>query len=1244
MTFSISLLQIVALSSHLGTSQDLLTITFQFDRWAEETTLTLHNATDNNRTIWQFTGTTDIRETKQIFTIEIDSNNKHEHDTCWYLDIADSYGDGICCNSGNGYFNLHLNDYPLTLGNQTFFDSYIGFYWCNSFFEDSINMDPNEDSSDLDCDFSLSLVTIGPKSFTVDVKSIKNESNYWYIDWINSHSDSNDDDSSININIGDLVYLNSVNDWVSTRKNSLCIADGCYIAKIVAKSTCDAAGQYSVSLNDDKQLVSNHSGTAIEFGFCTSRNYSEYVCDSSYIIDVECDSDADEKQIDFLFSWKSDDYPQRLYWILKDLSNDMIVTQGGFEDYSKYNKTRIKYNSCSGATITTCVKINNDACFKFDLYNYEDQLETFELLLNNQPVTFGNENMKYNTKIMYFCANNFLTPKMNGNVSINPTQKPISATFVRDHDYNLTISIFSAIEATILATLTIENVTIYNSNRDLSGVGIMYSNPITFGSYKSGNITLFITNGCYKVNVNNILPVNEVVGDCVVFLNDEIVGYCYKDVSSVTDASVVVCTDKNHISHCITPHFCSSANNISNIYLSAYEMDQLDGIGTLSVASAYALVNVINQPVIDQIDCLGEWSCYNTSFRSSNGEGLSEFGITANCMGVHSCTDVLFDNATSLDLHCFSIDSCDISETSAHMRIESVNVLPGDYVTATPSKGYVSVHFWIYAIFGLTNTTIMIDNTLTYFFSRVYFGIYNITIECSPNIESGNILIYCYDYEQFFIIDDESCIQNSNWNIQLYNCQKLINNTHQIDNINTLYFYQNVTQFTKALEKISMACELNRNTHSVYDIGHSIYSGQSVINSESSGNICCRGAYSCGGTTTLSTTDGNILCGAYQSCKDISFLWTQTQSSVKDIDEGGENHDVYCAGLSSCVASAIGSDGNIICSAPFACRESVVFRAVAVFCLPYACGGANIQKFEKMYIAKNNHYMTIYSGNSENKNIEIWFFDTGYSAITFYCEENDECTIHCDKYSCGNLILYCDGLCIIDCDNTNNTYRCDFAVYSESPTMAPSAAPTAAPTPAPNVEVLLTEMDISIAFNWVMGFATVITVAIIISGFIHASKKRCGVGNDLFNWQIVVIATLHFNDFISDVFFSLRLAVIALALCEEEQTILEPLFLLFVLSVIFVVVPFSVNLFQLDYQMHKWSQDIILKETFVSNWMTSHSRKLYLMAIMTGSSFSAVGLANSYLFKLSAFSMGLPHFYRLKFQTKRFYSVVLLEV
>ena len=102
-------------------------------------------------------------------------------------------------------------------------------------------------------------------------------------------------------------------------------------------------------------------------------------------------------------------------------------------------------------------------------------------------------------------------------------------------------------------------------------------------------------------------------------------------------------------------------------------------------------------------------------------------------------------------------------------------------------------------------------------------------------------------------------------------------------------------------------------------------------------------------------------------------------------------------------------------------------------------------------------------------------------------------------------------------------------------------------------------------------------------------------------------------------------------------------FILFILSVIFVFIPVIGNLFQLHIEVLKWTSDPILVNTQVPVWIESNMKYIYMMALLSGSSFSAINLSNSYLLYLSLFSMGLSKYHKKLFQSKRFFSIILFE-
>ena len=113
---------------------------------------------------------------------------------------------------------------------------------------------------------------------------------------------------------------------------------------------------------------------------------------------------------------------------------------------------------------------------------------------------------------------------------------------------------------------------------------------------------------------------------------------------------------------------------------------------------------------------------------------------------------------------------------------------------------------------------------------------------------------------------------------------------------------------------------------------------------------------------------------------------------------------------------------------------------------------------------------------------------------------------------------------------------------------------------------------------------------------------------------------------------------------DDENKFVDYYLVLFIIGSLFLLVPLFSNILQLHFEIGKWSSDPVLRKTPVPGWIRSRVKLLYLISIVCGSSFSAVQLCNSYLFKLSVFSMGLSRYHKNLFQTKRFSSIVLLEV
>ena len=165
-----------------------------------------------------------------------------------------------------------------------------------------------------------------------------------------------------------------------------------------------------------------------------------------------------------------------------------------------------------------------------------------------------------------------------------------------------------------------------------------------------------------------------------------------------------------------------------------------------------------------------------------------------------------------------------------------------------------------------------------------------------------------------------------------------------------------------------------------------------------------------------------------------------------------------------------------------------------------------------------------------------------------------------------------------------------------------------------------------------------VTIALIIAGaglfisiigYFHANYYRI---NDYYTPNAILIAIFQILDLLSDIFLAI---IISEQINDSEHIYL----ILFICVLIFIIVPISVSFGQLLKQIskHWWKNDNI------KSWLISYSKILYLLSLFTGSSFTAIKVMNSNLFGLNIFSMDLSKNDLTRYQTKRVYSIVLIE-
>ena len=538
-----------------------------------------------------------------------------------------------------------------------------------------------------------------------------------------------------------------------------------------------------------------------------------------------------------------------------------------------------------------------------------------------------------------------------------------------------------------------------------------------------------------------------------------------------------------------------------------------------------------------------------------------------------------------------------------------------------------------------------------------YFAGYNTTIDCSrltndySSAANGFVDIECFDHDfpQFFRFEP-NCLDNDTIFLTIWDECNWVDSEDDLDD-DVVDLAHQLTDLFNDLDTIMEQCDEDAATWNyslVFDIGYPIYSELELINLKELGHVCCRGYHSCAVTNSIQTQLGSIACIAHRSCAASSLIWTGTNLNTDDdsdndddddeSDDDLSNSNIYCVATDACEESILDSANSIICGALEACRDSVILEAKTLYCIVSgSCSGSIVRNVDTIYmLSEQSGGVTIYSGGIGNEVTIRFMAKNSGNYIIYHCETLDICNIICNYKGCGNTTwLYCDGQCNVECDTSAD--ECPIIVTSPAPTMAPTTE-----------ELLLTESDVNTMFNAVLGTLGSLALILIIIGYIHSKKiKKFGSKkNELFNWKSLLIAFFYFNDFISDIFFTIRLAVVAFDFdkIENDGGTGSPFFVLFILSLIFTVIPFWGNIIPLHFEISKWNKDPILKESAVPQWVKAHVKILYLLSVITGSSFSAIALCNSYLFRFSAFSMGLSHYHKSIFQNKRFVSVVLLEV
>eukprot|EP01084_Bolivina_argentea_P269736 458494_1 len=423
--------------------------------------------------------------------------------------------------------------------------------------------------------------------------------------------------------------------------------------------------------------------------------------------------------------------------------------------------------------------------------------------------------------------------------------------------------------------------------------------------------------------------------------------------------------------------------------------------------------------------------------------------------------------------------------------------------------------------------------------------------------------------------------------------------------------------------------------------------------------ITCNSTYSC----AANELHCNQVSGSYTAC-EVSCFGGGGCTSHNAINCDGYDCTVNCITEASCytlyVNGPSGHSFTMNCNGINACVGSILYTNGASIWTLNGCTKQNSCQGMEIHFPPNRNgtpvatinNANIYGLNGEPKQLKF-VATNGWNDIQFvnftgpFDPLTHKGTMHCVNGQCNFVTNLDKWSCDINnniCYNpmTNSPTKQPSNNPSQSPTIVPTTNnptwfPTFLPTAQETTSVFEYNSEISDStadsaqiqplFEAIMIALVSIFVIIGVIGFIDAKFLRL---NDFYSVGKIFQVMLQILDMMSDCFLAIDISLriknnsflIALCVC-----------------IIFIIIPSVFSLFQVYYHSKKeWSSDDRIR-----GWLVKYSNMLYIISILTGSSFAAVDIMNSNLFGLQYFEMGLSNKQRILFKTKRIYSVVMLE-
>ena len=212
-------------------------------------------------------------------------------------------------------------------------------------------------------------------------------------------------------------------------------------------------------------------------------------------------------------------------------------------------------------------------------------------------------------------------------------------------------------------------------------------------------------------------------------------------------------------------------------------------------------------------------------------------------------------------------------------------------------------------------------------------------------------------------------------------------------------------------------------------------------------------------------------------------------------------------------------------------------------------------------------------------------------------------------------------------------------VPGQNPTLIPSSEPIQEPTifPVTQSEGRDDESALMRMTELKVMYSAILLTALVFLLFAFLDARFCRI-NDYFSVSCILQALVGFLDFVSDDIFALHLTVLFLGSTDDRDH--HKLLMLMICSYLFIALPMVLGFAQLLREnQQEWIQSVQLR-----NWMRKHSYFVYILSMLSGSAFNAVSLINCEAFHLNVFSMGLTKRSKMRFSSKRLWSVVIFEV